>query len=225
MLKFQTVNKAFGKNKVLKGIDIAIEGGEFVSFIGPSGVGKSTIIHLLLGADTVDSGEIWVDQYQISKLKPVELQNYRRKIGVIFQDYKLLPNKTVYENIAYALEVTGYDDKYINEKVTDALTLVGLKRKANAMPHTLSGGEKQRTALARAIIHKPRLILADEPTGNLDPKGTDDLIDLLLKINKSGTTIVLATHNDRIVDKIKKRVIHLEDGKVVSDKAQAGYYN
>ncbi len=225
MLKFQTVHKAFGKNKVLKGIDIEIEGGEFVSFIGPSGVGKSTIIHLLLGADTVDSGEIWVDQYQISKLKSVELQNYRRKIGVIFQDYKLLPSKTVHENVAYALEVTGYDDNYISEKVGDALTLVGLKRKANAMPHTLSGGEKQRTALARAIIHKPRLILADEPTGNLDPKGTDDLIDLLLKINKSGTTIVLATHNDRIVDKIKKRVIHLEDGKVVSDKAQAGYYN
>lgn len=224
MLSFKSIFKSFGSNKVFKGVDIEIEGGEFVSIIGASGAGKSTIIHLLLGADVPDSGEIWVDQYQIQKLPAPKLQDYRRKIGVIFQDYKLLPNKTVKENVAYALEAMGYGDEYIEEKVDDALKLVGMKRKSNALPHTLSGGEKQRTALARAIVHEPRLILADEPTGNLDPKGTDDLIGLLLKINKQGTTIVLATHDDRVVDKIQQRVIHLQDGKVVRDKKSSGYY-
>lgn len=224
MLSFKNIFKSFGNNKVLKGVNIEIEGGEFVSVIGASGAGKSTIIHLLLGADVPDSGEIWVDQYQIDKLKESQLQNYRRKIGVIFQDYKLLPTKTVKENVAYALEAMGYGDTFIEEKVDEALKLVGLKRKSNALPHTLSGGEKQRTALARAIIHEPRLILADEPTGNLDPKGTEDLIDLLLKINKKGTTIVLATHDDRVVDKIQQRVIHLQDGKIARDKKKSGYY-
>lgn len=224
MLKFNRVAKSFGANKVLKNISLEVEGGEFVSIVGPSGIGKSTILHLLLGADRPDNGEIWIDQYQIDSLKPAELQNYRRKIGVIFQDYKLLPNQTVKENVAFALEIMGYGSQYVNEKVAEALTLVGLKRKENALPHTLSGGEKQRTALARAIVHDPKLVLADEPTGNLDPQGTDDLIDLLLKINKQGTTVVLATHNDRVVDRIKKRVVRLEDGKIASDKNSSGYY-
>lgn len=223
MIKFDKVNKSFKNNKVLRDVSFEIGGGEFVSIVGPSGTGKSTIIHLLLGADKPDKGHVTVDHYEINKMHSHEKQGYRRRVGTVFQDYKLLPNKTVHENVAFALEVLGYSKSYIYKKTKEVIDLVGLTRRARAYPKELSGGEKQRTSLARALVHAPKLLITDEPTGNLDPQATDELIKLLLKINKEGTTVILATHDDRVVNSIHKRVIRLENGKIVSDKEKAGY--
>ena len=223
MIVADSVTKSYKDKKVLDNVSFKVEGGEFVSIVGASGAGKSTLIHAFIGATEIDSGYLVVDDYQVDKFNSDEAQEYRRRVGIIFQDFKLLPRRSVFENVAFALEVAGYDDKFISQRVTDVLKIVGLESHRNKLPSELSGGEKQRTAIARALVHAPQLIFADEPTGNLDPENTEALAKLLLKINKSGTTIVMATHNKDLVDMIKKRVITLDNGKLVSDKKNSGY--
>lgn len=223
MIIFKDVLKKFGKHTVLDNVNFVVEGGEFVSVTGPSGAGKSTIINLLIGADKPNSGMISVDGYEINKMSNSVLQYYRRKIGIVFQDYKLLPNKTVYENIAFAMEVCGFLDNEIKPRVNDLLKIVGLENHHKHFPKQLSGGENQRTALARALIHNPKLIIADEPTGNLDLDNAKEIIELLLKLNAIGVTIILATHDREMVDLINRRVMHLKLGRIISDKKNAGY--
>jgi cell division transport system ATP-binding protein len=223
MIVFENVTKKYGKTPVLDKVNLAIENGEFVSLIGPSGAGKSTFVYTLIGAEKIDTGSIIVDGYTVNTMKDRAIQFYRRRIGVVFQDYKLLPQKNVYENISFALEVCGFERDDIKKRVPEVLDIVGLKTKAKQFPHQLSGGERQRVAIARALVHNPGLIVADEPTGNLDPKTAHEIIELLLKINAEGTTILLTTHNKDLVDFIKRRVVTLEDGKVVNDRKGAGY--
>lgn len=223
MIEFEKVSKKYGKVKVLDNIDLSIQHGEFVTFIGPSGAGKSTLVYSLIGAEPIAGGNIKIDGYAVNKLKGRALQYFRRRIGVVFQDYKLLAQKNVYENVAFALEVCGFDRSDIKKRVKEVLDIVGLSRKQKQFPHQLSGGEKQRTAIARALVHYPSLIVADEPTGNLDPDTAQDIIDLLMKINENGTTVLLTTHNSHLVDSIQKRVVKLKEGKVASDRKSAGY--
>ncbi len=223
MITVTNLSKKFGPKTVLDDVSFSVDGGEFVSIVGPSGAGKTTLIHALIGAEKVDKGEISVDNFEIRNVNPAAIQAYRRKIGIIFQDFKLLPNKTVFENVAFALEVSGHEKAFIAQRVSDVLKLTGLEEKRNHFPSQLSGGEKQRTAIARALVHDPQLLFADEPTGNLDPDNTESLAKLLLKINKSGTTIILSTHNKELVNTIQKRVITLRDGKITSDKKSSGY--
>lgn len=223
MIAVENVTKTYGKKTVLDGVSFQIQGGEFVSIVGASGAGKTTLIHTMIGSEPIDKGSIKIDQYEVPKLRSSKVQEYRRQIGIVFQDYKLLPQKTVFENVAFALEVAGYPDDFISKRTTEVLKLVGLESQRNSFPRQLSGGEKQRTAIARALVHAPELLIADEPTGNLDPENSTALAKLFLKINKYGTTIVLASHNKEIVDSIKKRVITLDRGKVISDKKNASY--
>ncbi len=223
MITVEELNKSFGKHRVLNDVSFKITEGEFVSIVGASGAGKTTLIHALIAAEKVDSGNIIIAGTAVENLTPAQIQNYRQKIGIIFQDYKLLPRKTVFENVAFALEVSGYDQKFIDQRVMEVLKLVGLEEQRNHFPKQLSGGEKQRTAIARALVHGPQLLFADEPTGNLDPENAVALASLLLKINKHGTTVILATHNKEIVNSIKKRVITLEHGQIISDKKNSGY--
>lgn len=223
MIVFEGVSKRFAKTQVLDGVNLEIEAGEFVSVIGSSGAGKSTLVYALIGAEKIQHGKIMVDGFVVNQMNDTALQYYRRRIGVIFQDYKLLQQKNVFENVAFALEVCGFEKSEIKKKVPEALSVVGLTKQHRQFPHQLSGGEKQRVAIARALVHNPSLIVADEPTGNLDPKTAFEIIELLLKINKEGTTVILTTHNKDLVNHIKKRVVTLEDGKVVSDRKAAGY--
>ena len=223
MIVISGVTKDYGKKRVLDNVSFKIDGGEFVSIIGPSGAGKTTLIHAMIGATGISGGSINVDEYEVQELNSSQAQEYRRKIGMVFQDYKLLPEKTVYENVAFALEVCGYEKRFIQQRVHDLLKIVGLSEQKDLFPRQLSVGEKQRTAIARALVHAPQLLFADEPAGNLDPDNAVALAKLLLKINHSGTTIVLATHNKDIVNTIKKRVIALDNGQIVSDKKEAGY--
>lgn len=223
MIIIENVTKKYRNKKVLDDVSFKIEGGEFVSIVGTSGAGKTTLIHALIGAENIDEGKINVDHYEITSLSSSRVQEYRRRIGIIFQDYKLLAKKTVFENVAFALEVAGYSKKFINKRTTDVLKLVGLEEQRNHFPRQLSGGEKQRTAIARALVHAPEMLIADEPTGNLDPENAIALAKLFLKINSHGTTVILATHNKDIVNTIKKRVVTLEKGKLVSDRKNAEY--
>ncbi|MBI2589684.1 cell division ATP-binding protein FtsE [Candidatus Berkelbacteria bacterium] len=204
-------------------INIEIAKGEFVSIVGPSGAGKSTLIRLLIAEEKPDHGKILIAERDITLLQPRELPYYRRKVGVVFQDFKLLPAKTVWENIAFALEVSDISTAEIRERVPKILTLVGLADKGENYPHELSGGEKQRVAIARAMIHSPRILIADEPTGNLDPATTGEIIELLERINRSGTTVLLATHNKEVVNNLKRRVIAMEHGRIVSDEKIGRY--
>lgn len=207
----------------LDNVNLSIGKGEFVSLVGPSGAGKSTLIRMLIAEEKPDEGAIMIADRDIAVLKPRELPYYRRKIGVVFQDFKLLPAKTVWENIAFALEVSDISSADIKERVPKILTLVGLADKADNYPSELSGGEKQRVAIARAMIHSPRILIADEPTGNLDPQTTWEIVELLVRIHRSGTTIILATHNKAVVDKLEKRVIVVEHGRIVSDEKIGKY--
>ena len=224
MIQFENVTKRYGKTIVLDKLNLSILRGEFVSIIGVSGAGKSTLIYTLIGAEKISHGKISVDGYVVNEMDERALQYFRRRIGVVFQDYKLLPQKNVYENVAFAMEVCGYASADIHKRVPEVLDIVGLHEQKRHFPHQLSGGERQRAAIARALVHNPSLIVADEPTGNLDPVTAKEIIDLFLKINKDGITIMLTTHNTALVDHINKRVIKLDKGKVVSDRQQSGYH-
>ncbi|KPJ56979.1 cell division ATP-binding protein FtsE [Parcubacteria bacterium DG_74_2] len=223
MIKFEKVTKIYpihsqsSPTVALEDISFEVEKGEFVSIVGKSGAGKTTLLKLLLAEEEPTKGRVFFQKIDINKIKLKGLPEFRRQIGVVFQDYKLLSSKNTYENIAYAMEVTGTSDEEISRDIPIILEIVGLKNKADNFPNELSAGEKQRAAIARALIHRPEVILADEPTGNLDPYNTSEIIKLLLKINEMGTTIILATHNKEVVEIIKKRVITLEDGKIIRD--------
>lgn len=223
MIVFENVSKKYGRTPILNAINITIEHGEFVSIIGPSGAGKSTLVYALIGAENIQHGKISVDGYVVNTMNDRALQYYRRKIGVVFQDYKLLQQKNVYENVAFALEVCGFSRAEIKKRVPEVLGIVDLQKQQRQFPYQLSGGERQRVAIARALVHNPGLIVADEPTGNLDPKTARELIQLLLKINEDGATVILASHNKDLVNFLKRRVIRLENGKVVSDKKVGEY--
>lgn len=223
MIRFEDVTKQYGQHMVLDHVNLSVEGGELVTLVGPSGAGKSTLLRALIGATSIDSGSITVDGYEVNDFTEDALQEYRRKIGVVFQDYKLLPQKTVFENVAFALEVCGWEDGVIEERVYELLDWVGMLDHSGKFPHQLAGGEGQRTAIARALVHHPRLLIADEPTGNLDYWNAQQILELLLKINQQGTTIVMATHNREIVDQLQRRVVVISQGVIVSDKDNSGY--
>ncbi len=223
LIKIKNITKVYENGAVgLKNVDINVEEGEFVFIVGQSGSGKSTLMRLLLREIEVDSGQIIVNDYDLKNIKHAQLPKYRRTIGVVFQDFRLLKDKTVYENVAFAMEVLGKSQKEIRKKVPTVLALVGLNKKAKAYPHQLSGGEQQRTALARAIVNKPDILIADEPTGNLDPETTWDIVTLLDEINQHGTTIVMSTHDKSIVDYMQKRVVTIENGSIIRDD-EGGY--
>lgn len=207
----------------MKNVTLNIDRGEFVSIVGFSGAGKTTLLRLILGELKPSSGSIFFDSINISKLKQRQLNKYRRNIGVIFQDFRLISNKTVYENVAFAMEAAGKRDEDIAKDVPHVLKLVGLSDKSDNFPDELSGGESQRTAIARAIVNNPDVIIADEPTGNLDPINTSDIIELLKKINNFGTTIILTTHDKSIVNSLKKRVVTLDRGVVVRDDKEGTF--
>ncbi|AEF16567.1 MULTISPECIES: cell division ATP-binding protein FtsE [Thermoanaerobacterium] len=224
MIKFVGVSKKY-KNDIIavSNINFTIDNGEFVFLVGPSGAGKSTILKLLLREEIPTTGSIFVDKKDITKLKRKEVPYLRRNIGVVFQDFKLLPNKTVYENIAFALQIVEAEPKYIRRRVPMVLSLVGLSERANSYPQQLSGGEQQRVSIARAIVNEPSILVADEPTGNLDPDTSWEIVKLLSEINKRGTTVIMSTHAKDIVDSMKKRVIALEKGNIVRDEMRGVY--
>ncbi len=218
MIVFQNVSKIYCKDTAaLDKVSFKIQPSEFVSIVGRSGAGKSTAIKLLIGEEKPTKGQLFFGSYEINKLKPNQLPELRRHIGVIFQDFRLLAKKTVFENVAFALEVAGRAQKEINELVPQALDMVGLLNKTDRFPAELSGGEKQRTALARAMINNPDVIIADESTGNLDPYNTWEVIKLLVKINELGSMVILTTHNKEIVNVLGQRAITLEDGQLIKD--------
>ncbi len=226
MITFQNVSKTYnhGSNVVaLDKISFKIQPNEFVSLVGRSGAGKSTIVKLLIGEERPTKGQIFFGPYEVEKLKPSELPEFRRHIGVIFQDFRLLPKKTAFENVAFALEVEGRPQKDINELVPQVLDMVGLKDKMHNFPGELSGGEKQRVAIARAMINQPDVLIADEPTGNLDPFNTWEVIKLLKKINELGSVVILATHDKEIVNSLGERVVTLENGEIIKDEAHGRF--
>ncbi len=202
---------------------MTIEKGEFVFLIGPSGSGKSTFLQLMLREETPTSGDLYVADYHVNRLRGSQVNKLRQRIGYVFQDFRLLPKKTVYENVAFALEVIGKRRSVIDKQVPTTLDMVGLAAKGDRMPGELSGGEQQRVAIARASVNRPLLLLADEPTGNLDPETANDIMVLLNRINKTGTTVVMSTHNNSAVDAMRRRVIELELGKLVRDEAHGVY--
>lgn len=225
MITFKNVTKKYNKTKIaLENVSFEINSGEFVCLVGESGAGKSTIIKLISMEEKPTGGLIEVGGINYDNFPKRNIPFLRRKIGIVFQDFKLLPKKTVFENVAYALEVAGINNRTIKERVPKILQLVGLSKNANSMPDELSGGERQRVAIARAMVHQPKILIADEPTGNLDPKNSWSIIDLLLKINSFGTTVLLSTHEQDIVNKLKKRVITISKGKIVKDE-RVGKYN
>jgi len=225
MIYLDGITKIYDKSskKALDNISVHIKPKEFVIFVGLSGAGKSTLTKLITHEEEPTSGKITVGGIDYATLKKKDIPYLRRKIGVVFQDFKLLPKKTVYENIAYALEVAGISNKTIRSRVPQVLKMVGLENKDKSFPRELSGGEMQRAAIARALIHEPKILIADEPTGNLDPKNAWEIIDLLLKVNEYGTTVILTTHNKEIVNTLKKRVITLKNGKLIKDQEVGRY--
>ncbi len=223
MIRFENVVKKYGHQKALNNLNLQIHHGEFISLVGLSGAGKSTLLKLIIGEEHIDGGRILIDEIDISTVKKDDLPYLRRKIGVVFQDMKLLPRRTAYENIAFAMEVCGHDRSKIEQDVPKILELVGLLHKKDNFPNEMSGGEKQRVAIARALSHRPVLLLADEPTGNLDEVNAAEVLDLLLKINQLGTTVVLATHAVDLVNKIKKRVITIEGGQITMEQEKGKY--
>lgn len=224
VIEFKNVSKIYaGKVGAVDDVSFKVAPGEFISLVGPSGAGKSTLIRLLTCEEPPTKGQVLVAGRDISKLRPKELPYYRRKVGIIFQDFKLLPKKTVYENIAFALEVADVSSKEIAERVPKIIEIVGLTSRSKAFSEELSGGEKQRVSIARALVHKPKLLIADEPTGNLDPVATWEIIELLFKINNQGTIVLLATHDKEVVDALERRVITMRAGKVVSDQEKGKY--
>lgn len=224
MLKMTDVSKVYpGGSVALQNVDIHIEPGEFVFVVGPSGAGKSTFIKMLFREVLPTTGSIFVNGVDILSLTPNEIPYMRRQLGIIFQDYRLLPDRTVYENVAFAMEVIETPRRKIKRRVLNVLDLVGLRHRADAYPNELSGGEQQRIAIARAIVNDPILVIADEPTGNLDPETSWDIMEIFKEINASGTTIVMATHDKEIVDAMGKRVVAIEHGNIVRDEASGVY--
>jgi cell division transport system ATP-binding protein len=224
VLVLHDVTKQYPNGKVaLRDVDLVIPEGDFVFLVGPSGAGKSTLIKLLIRDEVATRGQVVLDGQDLARLPRRQVPKMRRKIGIIFQDFKLLPSKTVWENVAFALEVTGTPRRKVRPAVDRVLALVGLTAQAAQVPSQLSGGEQQRTAIARALVHDPRLIIADEPTGNLDPLISWEIIQLLLRINEMGTTVLMATHNAEVVTALRKRVVALEAGRIVRDEV-GGYH-
>lgn len=223
MIEFKNVTKYYGNHKALNEINLHIKQGEFISMVGMSGAGKSTLMKLLVGEEELDDGSILIDDIDMTSIRKVDLPYLRRKIGVVFQDIKLLPKRTAYENVAFAMEVSGHTKHQISKDVPKILELVGLGHKMQNFPNQMSGGEKQRVAIARSLAHRPVLLLADEPTGNLDEINAGEVIDLLLKINQMGTTVILATHAADIVNRIKKRVITIEGGQITMEQEKGKY--
>lgn len=224
MIQFTNVSKIYPNGaRALVDINLKIDNGEFVFLVGPSGAGKSTLIRLLYREEVPTRGQVLINGKNLLRMKEREVPHLRRNIGVIFQDFRLLPSKTVFENIAFALEVIGVGKNEVRNRTRAALDLVGLVSKENVFPNELSGGEQQRVSVARAIVNNPALLVADEPTGNLDPDTAWGIMDLLYNINKRGTTVVMATHARDIVDQMQKRVIAIEDGKIARDDQRGGY--
>src|SRR2546422_8571733 len=221
----QDVTKAYPNGNVaLKEVDLLVPEGDFVFLVGPSGAGKSTLIELLIRDELATRGQVVVDGHDLARLRRRNIPKVRRKIGIVFQDFKLLPTKSVWENVAFALEVTGTLGRQIRPAVDRVLALVGLSAQARQTPAQLSGGEQQRTAIARALVHDPRIIIADEPTGNLDPLISWEIIQLLLRINELGVTVLMATHNAEVVTALRKRVVALEEGRIIRDEVGGAYH-
>lgn len=225
MILFDNVSKQYNENGVaLADINFHIKEGEFVSIVGQSGAGKSTLLKLIFAEEKPTTGKIFIKGRDITEIKENKLPILRRHIGVVFQDFKLLDKKTVFENVAFAMEVSGKSDREIENDVPQVIDIVGLSQKIDRYPNELSGGERQRVSIARALVHRPDIIVADEPTGNLDLVNTWDIVQLLTKINQYGTTVILATHNREIVNLINKRVITIDGGKVAKDQLDKGKY-
>ena len=225
VLVLNDVTKRYPNGReALRDVDLVIPEGDFVFLVGPSGAGKSTLMKLIIRDELATEGEVYFDGDNLARLPRRKVARVRRKIGVVFQDFKLLPNKSVRENIAFALEVTGTPRKRIRPSVDRALRLVGLVPQADQFPRQLSGGEQQRTAIARALVHDPRLVIADEPTGNLDPLISWEIIQLLLRINQLGVTVLMATHNAEVVTALRKRVVALEEGRIIRDEVGGRYH-
>lgn len=224
MIKLFDVNKFYSPNTpVLRNFNLHIKPGEFVSVVGKSGAGKTTLVKILTGQEKADEGQVVIGDWDITNIKRREVPYLRRQMGVIFQDFKLLPKKNLGENVAFALQVCGEPSKKIKSVVPKVMKLVGLEDKQERYPHEVSGGEKQRAAIARALVHRPKILLADEPTGDVDSINADEVIDLLLKINKFGTTVLLVSHNREIINKLRKRVVTIENGEIISDQEKGKY--
>lgn len=225
MIEFKNVSKTYRDTGVcaLRDFTLTIDKGEFVFLIGATGAGKSTIMKLLLREQKADTGQVLLNGTDLAKIPSRQIPKFRRGIGVVFQDFRLLPDRTVYENVAFAMQVVGAHRKNIQHIVPQVLSLVGLAEKANDKPDQLSGGEQQRVSMARALVNNPPLLIADEPTGNLDPETSDEIMDLLVRINRLGTTVIVATHARELVDRMQKRVLTLEKGKLIRDAEQGGY--
>jgi len=225
MIVFNNVTKIYEANKVLalENVSFHVDKGEFVFLVGHSGAGKSSIIRMLLCEETPTKGEVIVNGYNIGKLNRKEIPYLRRSLGVVFQDYRLLEKRTVYDNVAFAMQIVGASKKQMRRRIPEVLAMVGLSHKARSLPPQLSGGEQQRVAMARALANNPELLIADEPTGNLDREKANEIMEILENINKRGTTIVMATHAEKIVNEYKKRVITLDMGNIISDE-QKGVY-
>lgn len=224
LIEFRNISKIYpGNITAVKDVNLSIEEGEFVSLVGQSGTGKTTLVRLLIAEEKPTQGRILVSGWDITGITSREIPLLRKQIGVVFQDFKLLPRKTVFENVAFALEVSGMTKEKIQGIVPQLLKIVGLYEKANRFPKEISGGEQQRVVIARALAHRPKILVADEPTGNLDSINAQEIIELLKKINEFGTTVILVTHNREVVNDLKRRVVMIDNGQIVSDHAKGRY--
>ena len=225
MIEFRNVSKYYENTSTdaIKNISLKITNGEFVFIVGQSGAGKSTLTKLMIAEQKPTSGEVLINGYKVHELKRKEIPYFRRGIGMVFQDFRLLENKTVYENVAFAMQIVGATSRQVRRKVPEVLSSVGLAAKAKSYPGQLSGGEQQRVAVARALVNNPSVIIADEPTGNLDPTISKEILQMLAEINKNGTTVIVVTHDKELVNTLQKRVVALDAGQIVSDEERSGY--